>query len=265
MSVPALGQQGLEHRLGRLLVEAMLGRGGRGAEGLFEERDAHALGAADLPQGGRGPGLALDHLGEQGQPHRDDLAVLGQTCDGLVEERLLSVVRSPSVLRQGPVGPAEGRQHLRGMARVEQIDEATCSRPSTRRISRSRMNRLAASQKSSRTITSAWTCSPSHCRRAATSSVFSSPRFAMEPLLELVQDQQHLLPGRKTRPRRSFASESTRPDRSGQVGHALRRPLSNRASVSSGGRLDVDRRTCLRQPGQQARLDQRRLAAPRGP
>ena len=37
-----------------------------------------ALGATDLLQRGRGPGLALDHLGEQSQADRDDLAVLGQ-------------------------------------------------------------------------------------------------------------------------------------------------------------------------------------------
>ena len=54
------------------------------------------------------------------------------------------------------------------------------------------MNRLAAIQKSSRTITIAWTCSPSQWRRAATSSVFSSPRLGVQPLLELVQDEQHL-------------------------------------------------------------------------
>ena len=36
----ALGKQGFQNRLSRLLVQAMLGRSGRGAEGLFEERDA---------------------------------------------------------------------------------------------------------------------------------------------------------------------------------------------------------------------------------
>ena len=79
------------------------------------------------------------------------------------------------------------------MTRVEEIDERPMFCPSTRSISSSRMNRVAAIQKSSRTRTIAWRCSPSHCRRAATSSVFSSPRLAMEPLLELVEDQQHLL------------------------------------------------------------------------
>ena len=35
------------------------------------------------------------------------------------------------------------------------------------------------------------------------------------------------------RPLRKFASESTSPDPRGNSGHALRKPLSNRASVSS--------------------------------
>ena len=38
-----LGQQGLQDGLRRLLVQAVLGRRRRGAEGLFEERHADAL------------------------------------------------------------------------------------------------------------------------------------------------------------------------------------------------------------------------------
>ena len=38
----------------------------------------------------------------------------------------------------------------------------------------------------------------------------ASPR--MKPLLELVQDQQHLVVGCQDAPRRKFASESTRPN-----------------------------------------------------
>ena len=95
----------------------------RGAEGLFQEGDADALGAADLAQGRRRPGLPLDHLGEQGQPHRDDLAVLGQPGDRLVEEGVLVLGdQLARPLGQTPVGPAERRQHLPGVAQVEEID-----------------------------------------------------------------------------------------------------------------------------------------------
>ena len=64
-------------------------RSGGGGEVLFQESDAHPLGAAHRPQRGRRPGLALDHLGEQGQPHGDDFAVLGQPGDGLIQELAL--------------------------------------------------------------------------------------------------------------------------------------------------------------------------------
>ena len=129
MSVPRLGQQGFQHGLRRLLVQAVLGVGLRRAEGLLEEGHAHAFGAADLPQRRRGPGLPLDHLGEQGQPHRDDLAVLGQPGDRLIQERLLVPGQVGRPLGQRPVGPAEGRQDLAGMAQVEEIDQRRCSAP----------------------------------------------------------------------------------------------------------------------------------------
>ena len=86
----------------------------------------------------------------------------------------------------------------------------------------------------------------------------------VEPLLELVEDEQHLL--RRTagsRPRRSVASESTSPSSAGRSGHALRKPLQQPGLGLLGRRLDVDRQDVLGQPGQQARLDQRRLAAAR--
>ena len=65
--------------------------------------------------------------------------------------------------------------------------------PSTSRISRSRKNRLTAIQKSSRTMTMHCTRPPSHCRRACTSSVFCFFLLGVQPLLELVEDDQHLL------------------------------------------------------------------------
>ena len=55
----------------------MLGRGGRRAEGLFEECQTDTFRAAHLRERGRGPGLPFDHLGEESQPHGDNLAVLG--------------------------------------------------------------------------------------------------------------------------------------------------------------------------------------------
>ena len=60
------------------MVQPVRRRGRGRAEGLFQKGDAHTLGAPHLSQCGRRPRLALDHLGKQSQPHRDDLAILGQ-------------------------------------------------------------------------------------------------------------------------------------------------------------------------------------------
>ena len=127
------------------------------------------------------------------------------------------------------------------------------------------MNRLAASQKSSRTSTIAWTCSPSHCRRAATSSVFSSPRLAWSHCSNWSSTSSTFCAREATtRPRRKFASESTSPDPRGSSGHALRKPFEQPGLGLLRGRLDVNRQDVLAEPGQQPRLDQRRLAAARG-
>ena len=62
------------------------------------------------------------------------------------------------------------------------------------------MNRVAAIQKSSRTMTIAWTCSPSHCRRAATSSVFCSSRRANSHCSNWSITSRTFCPGRSSLP-----------------------------------------------------------------
>ena len=90
MSVPLSGKQGLQNGLRGFLVEAMLRDWlSRRTEGFFEEGHTDALGTADSRKRRRGPELALHHLGEQGQPHRDDLAVLGKLADGLIQKGVL--------------------------------------------------------------------------------------------------------------------------------------------------------------------------------
>ena len=70
-----------------------------------------------------GPGLPLDHLGEQRQPDRDHLAILGQPGDGLAQEGFLLRGPVPMAVGQFPVGSAEGGQDLAGVPQVEEIDE----------------------------------------------------------------------------------------------------------------------------------------------
>ena len=96
--------------------------------------------------------------------------------------------------------------------------------------------------------------------------MFSSPRLRVEPLLELVEDEQHLLPGPQD-PSRAARRQGLDQAQLAAAGRDTPSagPCSSRASVSSGGRLDVDGQDVARQPGQQPRLDQRRLAAARRP
>ena len=95
------------------------------------------------------------------------------------------------------------------------------------------MNRLTASQKSSRTMTRHCTRPPSHCRRACTSSgvLFFLP--GVQPLLELVEDDQHLLAAGNALPaaqggQRLFQAQVGRQGRT-----AFPQAVQQRASVSS--------------------------------
>ena len=74
-------------------MQAVFRRSGGGAEGLFEKRDTDACRAADFLECGRGPWLPFHHLREQRQSDTDDLALFGQSGDGLFEERFLFVGR----------------------------------------------------------------------------------------------------------------------------------------------------------------------------
>jgi len=82
----AFWQQGFEDALGCLLVKAMLGRGGSGAECLFKERQTDTFRTAHRLERGGGPGLPFDHLGEESQSNRDDLPVLGKSGNRLIQE-----------------------------------------------------------------------------------------------------------------------------------------------------------------------------------
>ena len=133
MSVPDSGSSALRTARAAFWCRRCLGLAVRRREGFFQEGDADALGAADFLQDGRRPRLAFHHFREQGQPHGDDLALLGQPLERLV--RGTAAVRwlmSPPFSGKAAEGPAEGRQHLLGMADRKEIDGGTCSalRPS---------------------------------------------------------------------------------------------------------------------------------------
>ena len=103
------------------------------------------------------------------------------------------------------------------------------------------MNRVAAIQKSSRTMTTHCTRPPSHCRRACTSSVFGSALLRVQPLLELVENDQHLLAGAECLvPGAMAASVSFKPEISGQRWAALPQAVQQAGFRLVGGGFDVD-------------------------
>ena len=169
----------------------------------------------------RGPGLPLDHLGEQGQPHRDDLAVLGQPGDRLVEERFLLAGQVRRLLGQDAEGPAERRQDLAGMPQVEQVDggrvlafdevdlqlahEPAGRHPEIVADQDDRLDVLAVALPQGG---DQLRCSPRPAGRSSHCSNWSSTSSTFWP-------------GRSARPRRSAASASTRPRPGGQLGARL--------------------------------------------
>ena len=147
----------------------------RRTERLFEKGDADALGATDGLQGGWASTF-YPSSSPQEAASRTQMTLpssWSQASHGLFQEtpfgpcwcRLLfsgSLPKARAKLRL----PLSWRDPSRRDRRNAKFWPSTC------RISSSRMNRIPAIQKSSRTMTMHCTRLPSHCRRACTSSVF---------------------------------------------------------------------------------------------
>ena len=212
----------------------------------------------------RGPRLPLDHLGEQRQPHRDDLAVLGQPGDGLVQEGVLVPGQIADALGQVPVGLPNAVSTLRAwrgskrstsgdVLALDQVDlqvahEPAGGQPEVVPHQDDRLDVLAVALP----------------QGGDQLGVLLAPP-GVQPLLELVEDEQHLLArAAAPAPAARAARDSTRPSSGGRSGQTFRSAFEQPGLGLLRGRLDVDRQDVLGQPGQQARLDQRRLAAARG-
>ena len=78
--------------------------------------------------------------------------------------------------------------------------------------------------------------------------------FGVQPLLELIEDDQHFCRRREPQPRRSAASVSTRLGRSANWGQRFLRPFSIRVSVSSAVELNVDGNRVVGQAGSKPAL-----------
>ncbi len=195
----ALGQQGFQDSLRGLLVEAVLGGRGGGAEGLFKEGHADPLRPADGAERGRGPGLPLDHLGEQGEADGDDLAVVREALNRLVEEGVLVGGKVAGLFGQDSVSPAERREHLASVEGIEKVygggvvslDEANFQvshetggrHPEVVADHDDRLEVLTVAMAQGRDQLGVGLRPPGE-----------------EPLLELVEHEQHLLPGTQRLP-----------------------------------------------------------------
>ena len=218
------GQQGFQHRPGRFLMVAVFGRGGGRTERLFEKGDADPFGAAHFLERGRRPCFALHHLGEQGQPDADDLAFLGQTGHGLFQELLLVLARFAAVFGKFAERPPKRRQHFSGVVRVEEIngggvlsfDEANFQLPHE------------AGRRHPEVV-------PHHDDALHPAAValpqglhqFGVPLFLLgvEPLLELVEDDQHLLARRDALPSAQCGQRLLQPQLGGQGRTPLPQPV----------------------------------------
>lgn len=257
----ALGQQRLQDGPRRLLVIAAFRRCRRGAEGFLQKRRPDALRSADGGQRGWRPGPRLHHLSEQRQPHRDDLAFLGQSGDGLFEEACLFGGRL--AFRQRPEGPAERGQHLLGVARRKEIGRR-------RVVSFEQANFQIAHEPCRRhpeivadhddTLHPAAVALPQGLHQLGVLSV----AVGVQPLLELIQNEQHLSPvADATGLAKTQCGERLKQPCLGQARTAFAQAVEQARLRVVRRRLDVHGDHLFGQSREQSCLDQRRLAATR--
>ena len=106
--------------------------------------------------------------------------------------------------------------------------------PSTRRISRSLMKRVAAIQKSSRTMTIGLDVLAVAMPQGRDQLGVGLRPPGEEPLLELVEDEEDLLAGTQRLPPPQRRERLDQAEPRGQVGATLRTAFKSRDSVSSG-------------------------------
>ncbi len=221
MSVPASGSRAFKTRLGCLLMQAMLRIGGAGSEGIFEKGDADAFGAADFFESGGRPWPTLHHFSEQSESHRDDFVLLGQIRHRLIEECGLLLRQFVVVGRQGGKSSAECGQDFAGMAKVEEIDGG--------KVVALDDSQIEFGHETSRRHAEVVTHHDDALHPFAVALPQGLHQFGIffvmlgvQPLLELVQHQQYLLPR---------FDESSLPERrerldQAEVGRQIGRPVA---------------------------------------
>jgi hypothetical protein len=192
-------QKGLQDGAGRFLVQPVLGVRRLRGEGFFQERDADPLGAAHIFQGGGSPRPAFHHLGKQGQPDANDLVFPGQAGHGLAQELPLLSAHRGGARRKSAEGTPKSRQHLPGVVEVEQVGQG--------RVLTLEQIDLQFDHEPRRRQPEI----VSHHHHALDAPAVTLPQGlhqlrvllflpGVQPLLELVQDDQHLLARRQALP-----------------------------------------------------------------
>ena len=256
-------QQGLEDRPRRGQMQPVLRVGGRAGQRFLEKRGPDPLQPANVPERRGRPRLVLDHLRQQRQPHRRDLAVLGQLRDRLVEETL---VRPRVTLTEAVVGHPDRPQHPTGVDQVEGVHrgEVLALHQPDLQVPHEpggRHREVVADQDDA--LDAGPVALPQGPDQLGLA--FAPIPFGMEPLLELVQDDQDLAAGwdqgTAAQPRDGL-------DQAHPGGTSFGCPTQGVAEARfrrARGRLDIhpdDRgRDLAEQPG----ADHRRLPAAAGP
>ena len=197
MSVPLSGKQSFQHRLGCLLMEPMSGGAGEALRSPPETSHRRPC-AADLPQRRRGPGFPLTISANRARRTEMILPSWAKPGDRLIQEASwsLEIVRPSRAssrklarMPSAPCGRGEDRRDRRGRYSVvrgshfQVPHEPACRQPEIVPHHHDRLDMLAVA-----------------LPQGGDQFGVLLSSVGMEPLLELVQDQQHLLPGRKKRP-----------------------------------------------------------------
>ena len=231
MSVPASGQQAFEHRPGGFLVVAVLGRGGRGAEGLFQERGADAPGRPTPRSEAGVHGRSFIIWAKRASRTQMTLPSWARPATACSRKACVPGPASRALSGRTPKARPNaastfscvaGREevHGGGVVPLDQRDLQLPHEPGRRHPE------IVADHDDG--LDAPAVALPQRLHQLGVGVLAPG----VQPLLELVEHDQDLLPAGRTRPRRRAASASARPS-PGRSGQRLRSAASSRASVRS--------------------------------
>ena len=237
-------------------MQAVPGTRCRRREGFLEKRNADSFRAAHLLERGRRPRLAFHHLGKQRQPDADDLPFLGQAGDRALQEVLLLPGHIFTIFRKRAKRLTESRQHFSGMTQVKQIrggKVAALNELDLQLPEKANQGHPKIIAHQDEALHPTAVALPQRLHQLRVRFVFPG----MQPLFELVQDQQDFLGAgigraKAQRRQRLFQAEIGR-----KLGIVLAETVQQPDFRVVLGGLDVNGNHFRGQARQQAGLDQR--------